>query len=468
MATFPGVSTKLHWFLLALVVSYTTLVCQAKYLKDDRFMSDVNLEHYYVIEENVLSHADILLRDDYFGADEEEDEEEHIAHAPNLTEFRSIVTETKAVHREAGPNLQTYLSHPINMYHMFRRLSTKWKEGLDLLLTTTPCKKWNIPSIAGRLQYLRDNLPGEREVARAVARVSLLQRIHGLSAADVTQGKFGDLMSLKPLTPQEQFEIIGVLREQEDMQTALAWLEQVNSWMVKSGTTGGEELGFNRTHILLMMASAHYLLKNIPDAFKATEDALKLDPDSVVAKNNLDFFKEKLSSSTFPDDDGKQATKYRSRYERSCAKTKRVKASRKKCTLTRVGLTFLKTEVIRRKPRVVLFHDVVSNISTDVLKNYAHKTQTDKAWVGDERYVAPDFRVSLHPLRIRGSAVKRKTETLRRQLQFLAGVLNVTSDRWGTTQVVNVGLDGMHFSKHDKDLGVNASFICSVVQQDTN
>ena len=64
------------------------LVCvhsSGKSIAEHMFWSDVHLEHYYIIEENVLSHADILLRDGYFGKDEFESEEEHKHHSIDLT-----------------------------------------------------------------------------------------------------------------------------------------------------------------------------------------------------------------------------------------------------------------------------------------------------------------------------------------------------------------------------------------------
>ncbi|GFS17783.1 hypothetical protein ElyMa_006831000 [Elysia marginata] len=56
---------------------------------DDRFMSDVNLEHYYIMEESALSKADVMLRGDFMGSDDEDKDEEDMASiALNLTNFK--------------------------------------------------------------------------------------------------------------------------------------------------------------------------------------------------------------------------------------------------------------------------------------------------------------------------------------------------------------------------------------------
>lgn len=422
---------------------------EAKSIKEHMFMSDVNLEHFYTIEENVLSHADILLQDNYFGAGDDEDEAEHQAHAPNLTEFRTVVESTKEIHDAAGLNLRSYLANPINVYHLLKRLSTKWKECIDLLMETKPCKIWNADIIRQRLSYLRKMLPGEKEIAKIISFTSTLQRIHNLRPSELAQGKLGGESSTHPLTVEEQYEFSMVLRDGEMMRDALVFLREIDEWLV-SHSSDVTDLGFNRTNILMQMATAYAHLKDFKSALKTTEDAMSLDPSSSVAGRNLNYFKGKASTwkST------KRPSKYTSPYERRCAKPK---PSRKTCFYKRFGLTFLKTEVVRTKPPVYLYHDVISDTVADYIRIYAHKKQTDKAWVADERYIVPDFRVSLHPKRLHGASryVRAAAQTLIDAINFLAqAVVDVNTDRWGSPQVVNLGLDGMHLSVHDKDLGM--------------
>lgn len=437
-------------FLMSCVVS----VCQAKSIKEHMFMSDVNLEHFYILEENVLSHADILLRENYFGADDHEDEEEHKKHAPNLTEFHSAIESTKDIHEVAGPQLDAYLSNPVNLYHLLSRLNKQWRQMLNLMVDAKPCKGHGVHSFAikNNLNWLRKSLPGQYELQRLVHFISLLQRIHGLSPDAVAKGNLhDDVTSLSPLTVEEQLDFSKMLQEMEDPGSALPWLQQVEKWLADH--PGDNDLGVNRANILLQIASAHYSLEDYASAVKTAEKALELDPDSKVAQRNVGYFKGKLERTT------KKAKKpkiLRNRFEKICSSMK-PKTSRKSCYYTRLGLTFIKTEVVRTNPRVVLFHELIHEKVTRHLKEFARKQQTNKAWVGEERYITPDFRVSLHPKKMHGVSryIRAAAQNLVDAVYTLGmKVLDMSMDRWGTPQIVNLGLDGMHLSRHDRDLGV--------------
>jgi len=439
--------------VLVLFICLTVRHSSGKSIAEHMFWSDVHLEHYYIIEENVLSHADILLRDGYFGKDEFESEEEHKHHSIDLTPVQKIVNETKAIHTEAGPQLQDYLSNPINVYHLIHRLSTQWKKTLDLMLDTKPCKEWGVRAMIQRLKYLRKKLPGDREIELVILFTSMLQRIHGVDASDLSQGKIGDnIQSTRPLSLDEQIRFSNVLRDTDDHVAAISWYKAINNQLKEDKS---QDSNVNRSSILTKLATTFFTLKNYEAATKVSEEAYKLNPKSVSAKRTMDYFKSKLESG---DHKPKGVKKYKSRFEKVCAKPRLSKSAKQSCFYTRMaGLHFVKTEVIRSKPAIYLFHDIVSEKHADKLQDYAFKTQTEKAWVGDERYVIPDFRTSLHPNKL-VHASKYVKEAAQKWIEALAmltkGAVEIDQLRWGAPSVVNLGLDGMHLNQHDRDLGI--------------
>ncbi|CAL1535661.1 unnamed protein product [Lymnaea stagnalis] len=424
------------------------------YIKDERFMSDVNLEHYYVIEENALSNADVLLREDYFGADEEEDEETHLEHMPNLTQFKGIIDEAKMVHQLAGPDLEAFLWNPVNMYHLLRRLDDGWRQGLDLLLQTKPCRHWNLPSMVGRLHYLQDNLPGRLELERVVGYIATLQKIYKLNPQDIAKGRIGDGVSVKPLNIEEEFQIVKVLNDKDDMETALVWLQHIYNLLAKYNPSQREELSFKLTDVLNLMASANYHMKDISEALKLTEAVLKLDASNGIALSNLRFFKSKLAALEEKGEDTskKAPSRKMSKFERLCARQRKQKVSRKKCTLLRYGYWHFKKELIRRKPYIALFHDVLRNTTATHLKNYAYNVLSDNAWEKEEKFHPPTLSLKLDPVKLRVNQARWHVNRLHRYLSFLALADQRQLSWWGQKQIINVGLEGMHLENHKEKL----------------
>ena len=88
MALYPGLVVLTFYM-------YHVTLCGGRYVDshDDRFMSDINLERFYIMEESALSKADVLLRGGNLGEDDDEYENdtERLAHiASNLTEFKRL------------------------------------------------------------------------------------------------------------------------------------------------------------------------------------------------------------------------------------------------------------------------------------------------------------------------------------------------------------------------------------------
>uniref|UniRef100_A0A0B7AZG0 Prolyl 4-hydroxylase alpha subunit domain-containing protein n=1 Tax=Arion vulgaris TaxID=1028688 RepID=A0A0B7AZG0_9EUPU len=437
---------------IALCLVLFSGVDTATSINDDRFMSDVNLERYYVIEENALSNADVLLRDDYFGTDdEEEEEEEHLQHAPNLTTFRSVIDEAKAVHRLAGPDLKTFLAHPINVYHLFRRLDNGWRKGLELLLQTTPCKKWNLPLIVGRLRYLIENLPGSDELGHVVEYIAKVQNMYEINVKDIVDGRIGGTLALKPLTIAEQFEIVKILHEKDDMRTTLKWLHAINEQLPQLSSAQREGLNFSKTDILNLMASAYYDMRQVSNALEVTEKALELDPTNRIAISNHLFFTNKLAIQMDKSEPSLTRTfsgKQISKYERLCGRKKQRKVTKKKCRLIRVGFMHYKMEPISYKPNIVVFHDVIRNKTSDTLKNYAHETQSDLAWISEETFQSPKFSVDLNLDKLTENSVKQETKILLDQVSTLSSLVNEKPETLQQLQVFNVGLEGIHLKHH--------------------
>lgn len=55
--------------------------------------------------------------------------------------FYSVLEDVKAIHRDIGRNVAGYISHPINQFHLTRRLYHQWREVLQRILNSDTCVK---------------------------------------------------------------------------------------------------------------------------------------------------------------------------------------------------------------------------------------------------------------------------------------------------------------------------------------
>lgn len=55
--------------------------------------------------------------------------------------FYSVLEDVKAIHRDVGRNVAGYISHPINQFHLTRRLYHQWREVLQRILNSDTCVK---------------------------------------------------------------------------------------------------------------------------------------------------------------------------------------------------------------------------------------------------------------------------------------------------------------------------------------
>lgn len=55
--------------------------------------------------------------------------------------FYSVLEDVKAIHKDIGRNVAGYISHPINQFHLTRRLYHQWREVLQRILNSDTCVK---------------------------------------------------------------------------------------------------------------------------------------------------------------------------------------------------------------------------------------------------------------------------------------------------------------------------------------
>ncbi|KAK6961439.1 prolyl 4-hydroxylase subunit alpha-1 [Biomphalaria glabrata] len=253
-----------------------------------------------------------------------------------------------------------------------------------------------------------------------------------------------------------------VLHDLEYTLISLEWLEQLYKRLMNLGVTQRDELPFAVTDVLNLMASENYQLNNFEKAKTFTEKILDLDPDNALAKNNLIFFQQKLQSLKDSDDkvqNKKSSSRQLSGSERLCARRSTKKLLRKYCKLLRYGFLFYKVEIIRKKPYIVIFHDVIRNETITGLKTFAHETLTDNAWVLGERYKAPTFNVEVKTEMLLRNRARRHVKRLIRYLDSLMLADDRKPILIDNLQLMNIGLEGTDIIRHRHELRLHSMFV---------
>ena len=66
-----------------------------------------------------------------------------IAKVSFISFFLSIIDHAKAIHIVYVDDVEPYLSHPINTFHLSKRLTDQWKAAVHQIMDTDTCVKGN-------------------------------------------------------------------------------------------------------------------------------------------------------------------------------------------------------------------------------------------------------------------------------------------------------------------------------------
>lgn len=364
------------------------------------FTTFPNLMKLYYMEEECLSNVDVFLREEL--AEHGSDQAAVEVHHHNLTSVRKLVEKAKKTHAEVGSNVKEYLAHPVNVFHLVQRLHDGWKDAIELIRQSKPCREWHLPLLLSRLANLEANLPTDEEFHFIISNLLTIQHTQAIPTKQLVEGKVRSHVSLSPITPHEQFRIARSAVEDDDYFYAAQWLKHLSKYEGLNQMTKAED-GFNATNVLGMLSSAYYRINMVPEALKAIETLLQKEPENMVALNNKAFYEERLSRG-----DNKARPprsryvgaedRFRRQYESLC-RAARTKTKRLKCYLepTWPGsrFSFYKFELLNRKPPIVAYHDVISRKDADQIIDIAEDEYEKDAMDSDEGYKTPQFTLVL-------------------------------------------------------------------------
>lgn len=356
-----------------------------------------------------------------------------------LDELRWRMTNLYREHSKATSNVKEHLSNPVNVFLIIKRLTVEWTiiEGIT-------------KDIAQQMLLNKTSkmFPTENDLVGAVDVVVRLQDMYNLDTEVVANGMYtGSKMWA------EDCYIVGQkLYDNGDMHRAA-------KWMLEAYKRFGHGMISSNAKLYTLDFLAYYtsMTGNMEDSLKYISQVLQLDPGYENARFRRDFYEDEVWHSR------EQLVQNITSYRELCqGKTLRnaSEISNLKCRYISNGSSFLKIapfkmEEMNLQPRIVVFHDVLSDAEIKTLKDLA-KPRLKRATVATYEkgvYIFSNKRISQsawltddeHPTV--GTVIKR--------VEDMSGLSVETAE---DLHIVNYGLGGQydpHFDfSHGGELSV--------------
>ncbi|XP_065307230.1 prolyl 4-hydroxylase subunit alpha-1 isoform X2 [Dermacentor albipictus] len=382
------------------------------------------------------------------------------AEEDRLEKIKKLRQEFSQLHKAASRDGDEFVSNPVNAFLLVKKLTADWKTVSRLMLNTEG--KAMVDNIT-RSSNLR--FPDEEDLTGAAVALLRLQDTYRLDTASLAKGRIQGVTRPSPeLSAGDCFELGRQSYNNEDHYHTVLWmqeaLDRVDEEVDKTA---------DRTEILEYLAFSTFQQGNVHHALKLTNDLLAAVPDHPRAPGNKRYYEDTLAKreqykrgddgdvsedsitlkkrSPLPDADSERGI-----YERLCRGEKFPPLYHDReltCQYRTNNRPYLllqpaKEEVMFPKPRIVVYHDVLSEHEMNVIKTLA-QPRLRRATV--QNYKSGALETASY--RISKSAWLKNEEhgVIARVTRRIEDITGLTADTAEELQVVNYGIGG-HYEPH--------------------
>uniref|UniRef100_A0AAR2KMI6 procollagen-proline 4-dioxygenase n=1 Tax=Pygocentrus nattereri TaxID=42514 RepID=A0AAR2KMI6_PYGNA len=309
-----------------------------------------------------------------------------------------------------------FLGHPVNAFKLMKRLNSEWADLESLVLKDTT------DGFISNLTVQRQYFPTDEDQTGAAKALLRLQDTYKLSANVLSAGDLpGECVRM---TVEDCFELGKVAYSEADYYHTELWMTQALKQLDE-----GESSSVDKVTVMDYLSYAIYQQGEIDRALELTKRMLKLDPSHQRANSNLKYFEFQLEKQRKAEEaEGKKEVQEkekkkvdkrdvqmkrskdplpeRKRYEQLCrgegVKMTRRRSSRLFCRYydngrnPRLILAPVKEEDEWDRPRIVRYHDIISDYEISKVKELA-KPRLRRATVHDPitgKLTTAQYRVS--------------------------------------------------------------------------
>ncbi|GAB1295134.1 Prolyl 4-hydroxylase subunit alpha-1 [Apodemus speciosus] len=309
---------------------------------------------------------------------------------------------------------EAFVGHPVNAFKLMKRLNTEWSELESLIL------KDMSDGFISNLTIQRQYFPNDEDQVGAAKALFRLQDTYNLDTNTISKGNLPGVQHKSFLTAEDCFELGKVAYTEADYYHTELWMDQALVQLEE-----GEASTVDKVSVLDYLSYAVYQQGDLDKALLLTKKLLELDPEHQRANGNLIYFeyimsKEKDANKSTSGDQSDQKTTpkkkgiavdylpERRKYEMLCrGEGVKMTPRRQKRLFCRYHdgnrnpkfiLAPAKQEDEWDKPRIIRFHDIISDAEIEIVKDLAKPRQKlSRATVHDPetgKLTTAQYRVS--------------------------------------------------------------------------
>ncbi|XP_067138397.1 prolyl 4-hydroxylase subunit alpha-1-like [Centruroides vittatus] len=367
-------------------------------------------------------------------------------------EFRTFI-------EKAAPNWEEFLQNPVNAYLLVKRLNIDWKNLEQLMINSR-----NDDSIDILKKKIR--FPDDDDLAGAAEGLVRLQKMYKLNTTSLADGYILNKFSSQKLTADDCFEVGRHSYSVGDFYYTCLWMREALKRLDSEITEST-----NREELLELLAYSTYMKGDIEEALKYTLQLLEIAPENSRAQNNKQYFevlllKDEIQSTKKIEENSSSDSeyeKYQKLTEKLCRGEQNLsieEQSKLKCRLFTNNdgyliLQPLKEEELYLRPRIVVYHDFMTETEMETIKRLA-KPNLKRAAVSSRDERGEEFSNT----RISKSAWLKDSDhsivdKLSFRIQCATGLSLLTAEE---LQVLNYGIGGhyeAHFDYSREDEAIN-------------
>uniref|UniRef100_A0A8C8HQR9 procollagen-proline 4-dioxygenase n=1 Tax=Oncorhynchus tshawytscha TaxID=74940 RepID=A0A8C8HQR9_ONCTS len=336
------------------------------------------------------------------------------AEESKLEQVKTWAQKLDVLSATATQDPEGFLGHPVNAFKLMKRLNTEWGELESLVL------KDMSDGFISNLTIQRQHFPNDDDQTGAAKALMRLQDTYRLDTQTISTG---ELPGEGPMTVEDCFELGKIAYSDADYYHTELWMEQALKQL-----DGGEESTVDMVTILDYLSYSIYQQGELERALDYTKRLLKLDSAHQRANGNLKYFEYQLAKQKKVEaEEGLKEKEEREREKREVSEKKGRPADylperRKyeqlcrgegiKMTPRRQSRMFcrysdnnrhplymlgpVKQEDEWDRPRIIRYHDILSNSEIEKVKELA-KPRLRRATVHDPqtgKLTTAHYRVS--------------------------------------------------------------------------
>ncbi|GAB1603014.1 prolyl 4-hydroxylase subunit alpha-1 [Argonauta hians] len=372
-------------------------------------------------------------------------------HLDNVTVNTDIISFLNATQSQnnAASNAPNYAENPVNSYRLLHRIYATWKSIIETFHCEDCMHNNNTKKFIKEFETVEKWLwPTEEDVREAALGLFRLQDIYRLNLTELLQGRIADTQT-QPLTAKDVITLVKIANEQDLVFEEISWLLALEHLYDKS-KIDMESVEHDKIYKLLSSAYSVYGMPWLSLVY--IEKCLKLKPDDKRCQREKTYLEKKLMNipknkrlKVLEKNESQQKRQYGSlcRGDKVLSNTYRASL---RCSWrpTKNPYSRVKEEVVSVRPKIVLFHDVITESeSRHVLEESQRKFFSSK--IKDEDIIRGIKRdsVSQSAWLWDSDPVLRR---LSRRIESITGMnsqLKIFNSNAEPLQVLNYGLGGI-------------------------